>query len=126
MNILQKPDLIIYFIGVESSKKEVMEWMNLLSCDNSHRVVFFSDARTYHQRQQILEKLAPLFLTDILEHIYFPNIDPASITTCLCNLGEVGLTLQFYTRTISKTSQVKWALKKLCSYLRRREEESVI
>lgn len=100
--------------------------MNLFSSDHSNRVVFFSDARTYWERQQIIFKLCPLFHTDIVEHIYFPNIDPSSVSTCLCNLGEVGISLQFYATVITTMSNMKWKIKKLFNYFRKDSSDSVI
>ena len=65
LDSLQRPDLVIYAVDVESSSREISEWLNLLDNKVFERIAFFSDAKTYVERQQIFKKLSPLFQRDV-------------------------------------------------------------
>lgn len=74
--MIPKPDLIIYNVDSDTSALQMREWLDiLLVIDHNFRICFFSQARTYVERQQIFSKIGPLFYREITEHIYFPKID---------------------------------------------------
>lgn len=128
VDFLAKPDLIIYAVDRESSPKEMVEWLRLFQQDNTARVVFFSDARSYLERQQIFSKVNPLFHREVSEFIFFPNIDTCSVATCFCNIGEVGIFMQNYASKIPISARMRWAWQKLTHRLfgKKSECDSVI
>lgn len=59
--------------------------------------------------------MSKFFRKDILEHIYFINIDKSSFYTCLCNLGSTntGMSLKNYIRKVNTWSMLKYICSKV-------------
>jgi hypothetical protein len=89
LHVLEKPDLLIFFLAPDrSNNRELLEWIDLfVQVDEGYLMVFFSQAKTYADRQQTITRLAGLFSRDIIDCIFFPNIQPGAVPSCLCNLG---------------------------------------
>lgn len=62
-----------------------------------------------------------LFIKDIDDSIYFPNINESAFENCIFNLNTAGVSMKSYARLPPAFSRLKWIWKKLTD--RRKNQE---
>jgi len=61
----------------------------------------------------VLTKINALFVKNIDDCVYFPNINEASFENCVFNLKNAGVSMKNYVRLPTAFSRLKWIWRKL-------------
>ena len=116
--ILPKPNLILYCADLESSQKEIQQWIQMIE-DEGLSIVFVSDIKTLPEKTQLVSKISCFFQKDVVDYIYLPNFDKSSLYTCVCNISS-GMSLKNYIRKVNTLTGIKIFFKRLVSFWKRK------
>jgi hypothetical protein len=64
-------------------------------------------------------------MKDTTNHTCFPNIDPSAFENCFCNVGSVGIPMQFYVREAPGFSRIRHFWKKIMDNKKKNSEDLI-